>query len=252
MKKNSQSTLLTKNKVENVSTEDQLQTDYLEAVRSFARLTYESVYVIDYEKMGFEYVSENPLFLCGYSSEEVLDMGYEFYFRNVPEKDLKLLEQINEAGFDFFEKIPVGNKKEYRITYDFHLADKSGKNILINHKLTPLFLTSQHKIWKAMCIVSLSHHQQAGNVFIEKQGSDELWELNTENNSWLKSMKPKLNEREIELLRLHAQGLSINQIADKLFVVPDTVKYYRRRIFERLDVSNIAEALAYAVNNKII
>lgn len=252
MKKKPQSTLLTKNKLGNVSIEDQLQTDYLEAIRSFARLTYESVYVIDYEKMGFEYVSENPLFLCGYSSEEVLNMGYEFYFRNVPEEDLKLLEQINEAGFNFFEKIPAGDKKEYRIIYDFHLVNKNGKKILINHRLTPLFLTSHQKMWKAVCIVSLSHHQQAGNVFIEKQGSDEQWELDLENNSWSKSAKPKLTEREIELLRLHVQGLTINQIADKLFVVPDTVKYYRRRIFERLNVSNITEALAYAVNSKII
>ncbi len=56
----------------------------------------------------------------------------------------------------------------------------------------------------------------------------------------------------MEILHLHAQGLTINQIAEKIFVSPDTVKYYRRRIFDRLNVSNIAEALAYAVNSKMI
>ncbi|WP_205945125.1 hypothetical protein [Pedobacter psychrodurus] len=44
----------------------------MEAIKAFARLTYESVYVIDYEKMAFEYVSENPLFLCDYLPEEIL------------------------------------------------------------------------------------------------------------------------------------------------------------------------------------
>jgi DNA-binding CsgD family transcriptional regulator len=253
MKNKTHSSLLTKNQVANISEEDQLlQKDYLEAVKSFARLTYESVYVIDYEKMCFEYVSENPLFLCGYSAEEVLNLGYEFYFRNVSENDLELLAQINEAGFDFYETLPTDRKKEYSITYDFHLINKNGKNILINHKLTPLFLTSDQKIWKAMCIVSISHHQQSGNVFIKKQGSDEIWELDLDNTTWRKSAKPTLTEREIEILRLHAQGLTINQIADKIFVAPDTVKYYRRRIFERLSVTNIVEALAYAVNSKII
>jgi DNA-binding CsgD family transcriptional regulator len=179
-------------------------------------------------------------------------LGYEFYFRNVPEKDLELLHTINEAGFDFYEQIPGDQKKEYRITYDFHLISKNGKHILINHKLTPLFLTSAKKMWKAMCIVSISHRQQAGNVFIERQGSDEYWELDTESRIWRKSAKPKLTEREVEVLRLYAQGLTIHQIAEKLFVVPDTVKYYRRKIFERLEVSNISEALAYAVNSKII
>lgn len=253
MKNNINSSLLTKNKIVKISEEDYLQQqNYLEAVKSFARLTYESIYVIDYEKMAFEYVSENPLFLCGYSSEEVLAMGYDFYFKNVPEKDLELLNQINEAGFDFFKKLPGNTKKLYSITYDFHLVNQDGKHILINHKLTPLFLTSAKKMWKSMCIVSISHHKNAGNVYIHKQGTDETWELNAENNVWRKSEKPKLTKRELEVLRLHAQGFTINQIAEKIFVSSDTVKYYRRRIFERLGVSNIVEALSYAVNNKII
>ncbi|NII80979.1 MULTISPECIES: response regulator transcription factor [unclassified Pedobacter] len=252
MKDSITSTLLTKNKVEKISTEDLLQQDYMEAIKAFARLTYESVYVIDYEKMAFEYVSENPLFLCGYSPNEVLDLGYEFYFKNVPEKDLALLSLINEAGFDFFAKLTDGEKKHYSITYDFHLINQEGKPTLINHKLTPLFLTGEGKMWKAMCIVSISHHQQAGNIYIYKQGTDELWALNIESKIWHKSEKPKLSKREIEILQLHAQGLTINQIAEKIFVAPDTVKYYRRRIFERLEVSNMVEALSRAVNSKMI
>ena len=253
MKNKQSSTLLTKNKVGKVSETDLLQqADYLEVVKSFSRLTYESIYVIDYSDMSFEYVSDNPLFLCGYSPKQVREMGYDFYFQHVPANELKLLEQINEAGFDFFEKLPADSKKEYSITYDFHLLDKTGKNILINHKLTPLFLTGELKLWKAMCIVSLSRHQQAGNVFIKRQGSGEMWELEMENMVWIKSLKPSLSEREIEVLRLYAQGLTISQIADKLFVSPDTVKYYRRRIFERLSVNSIVEALAAAVNSQLI
>lgn len=253
MKNDINSSLLTKNNIGKISEADHLQQkDYLEAVKCFARLTYESIYVIDYEKMAFEYVSENPLFLCGYSPEEVLNLGYAFYFKNVLEKDLELLNLINEAGFDFFKKLPGDEKKQYSITYDFHLVNKDGEHILINHKLSPLFLTSEEKMWKAMCIVSISHHKNAGNICIYKQGSDEIWELDIENNVWRKSEKPKLTKRETEILRLHAQGLTINQIAERIFIAPDTVKYYRRRIFERLDVTNIVEALSYAVNNKLI
>ncbi|MBB6270674.1 DNA-binding CsgD family transcriptional regulator [Pedobacter cryoconitis] len=253
MKNNINSGLLTKNRISGISEKDHVQQQhYLEAIKSFARLTYESVYVIDYEKMTFEYVSENPLFLCGHSSEEVLNMGYEFYFKNVPEKDLELLNLINEAGFDFFEKLSLNERKLYTITYDFHLVNQDKKHILVNHRLTPLFLTSSGKMWKSICIVSISHHKNAGNIRIHKQGTDETWELNIENNVWCRSEKPKLTKRETEILHLYAQGLTINQIAEKIFVSSDTVKYYRRRIFERLGVSNIVEALSYAVNNKII
>jgi DNA-binding CsgD family transcriptional regulator len=247
------SSLLTKNKIRPTSGDDRSQLDnYLEVIRSFSRLTYESVYVIDYEKMGFEYVSENPLFLCGYTSEEVLAMGYEFYFKNVPESDLQLLTIINNAGFDFYDRLPPGERLLYSITYDFHLNSKSGKQLLINHKLTPLFLNADQKIWKALCIVSISHQKKAGNVCIYKQGSADRWELDTTSSVWRRSPKPQLSKRELEILHFYARGFSINEIAEMIFVVPDTVKYYRRRIFERLQVSNMAEALYYAIDSKMI
>lgn len=245
--------LLTKNRINELTQDDDLKlSDYLEVVKAFARLTYQSVYVIDYAQMKFEYVSPNPLFLSGYAPQEVLELGYEFYFNNVPERDLKLLTLINETGFDFFAKLPKEQKKDYSITYDFNLIKKDGKSVLINHRLTPLFLTADGKMWKAMCLVSISNNQNAGNAIIDKQGADEIWKLNIENGIWCKVSKPKLNERELEVLRLYAQGLTINQIAAKIYVAPDTVKYYRRRIFESFNVTNIVEALSYAVNNKII
>lgn len=249
----SKTALLTRNRITQLAEADhRQQQDYLEAIRAFVRLSYESIYVIDYEKMGFEYVSDNPLFLSGHSAAQVLELGYEFYFKHVPEADLQMLAGINQAGFDFFDKIPVGERKHYCITYDFHLTGKDGKPLLINHKLTPLLLTASGKMWKAVCVVSISCNKKAGNIFISKQGTDEVWQLDSQSSTWKKFVKPRLTKREMEILHLHAQGLTINQIAEKIFVSPDTVKYYRRRIFDRLNVSNIAEALAYAVNSKMI
>ncbi|MFB6454128.1 response regulator transcription factor [Chitinophaga sp. Hz27] len=252
MKNAPTSSLLTKNKLGEITNTDQQEQHYLEVIKAFARLSYESIYLIDYSNISFEYVSDNPLFLCGNTAEEVLQMGYEFYFRHVPEKDLAILSILNEAGFDFYAQLPENERKLYCISYDFHLVHKDGKEILVNHKLTPLFLTPEGKVWKSMCMVSLSHQQTAGNVCIYKQGSKEIWKLNLETKIWTKSTKPTLTERELEVLRMHAQGYSIQQIAEKIFVAPDTIKYYRRRIFERLEVSNIADALANAVNNKLL
>lgn len=249
MKHNAGSSLLTTNKLGAVTETDQ---HYLEAVKAFARLSYESIYVIDYQDMTFEYVSENPLFLCGYTATEVLQLGYEFYFRQVPAHDLDLLAKLNEAGFEFYAQLPVEDRKLYSITYDFHLVHKNGKQTLVNHRLTPLFLTPEGKLWKSMCVVSLSRQQAAGNVRIYKQGSEEVWELSVTSKLWQKSAKPSLTERELEVLRLHAQGYAIDQIAEKLFVAPDTVKYYRRKIFERLEVNNVMDALSFAVGSKLI
>ncbi|WP_458458757.1 hypothetical protein, partial [Pseudobutyrivibrio sp.] len=72
------------NSVKSVTEESYRDLELLiHAVDSFSRSTYQSVYVIDYFKKGFLYVSDSPLFLCGYTPKEMLELGYTFYISNV-------------------------------------------------------------------------------------------------------------------------------------------------------------------------
>lgn len=225
---------------------------YLEPIKAFSRATYTSVYVIDYQEQGFEFVSENPLFLCGNTAEQVLEMGYAFYFKHVPEADLELLLKINSAGFDFYENLPLDERILYTISYDFHLKNKEGKLILINQKLTPVFLTNTGKIWKAVCIISLSSERKSGNIKIYKNGDNKVHSYNLAHGFWEETQKASLTKREKEILQLSTRGFTINEIADEIFVSPDTVKFHRKKLFERLGVTNISEAIVYATNNKLI
>jgi hypothetical protein len=139
-------------------------------IRTFeaiSRITYQSLYIIDYFRKNFLYVSANPLFLCGYTAAEVKEMGYMLYIKNVPEAELEMLTEINRAGFDFFDKIPVEERIHYTISYNFHLLNRK-KKTLVNHKLTPVVLTETGKIWLAACIVSLSSHNAPGHIEIER------------------------------------------------------------------------------------
>lgn len=42
----------------------------VQTVEAFARVTYQSVYLIDYYRQEFLYVSDNPLFLTGQMQEK--------------------------------------------------------------------------------------------------------------------------------------------------------------------------------------
>ena len=55
-----------------------------------------------------------------------------------------------------------------------------------------------------------------------------------------------LSQRELEVLSLIAQGLSNQEIGERLFLALDTVKGHNRRIFDKLDVKRRTEALARA------
>lgn len=242
-----------RNTVDNNLKNDKHQSfQYLEAIKAIARTTYQSIYVIDYEKKGFEYVSENPLFLCGHTAEEVQELGYAFYFKYVLKEDLNLLLKINTIGFDFYEQIPIEQRKYYTIIYDFHLKNQDGKVILINQKLTPVYLTQKGKIWKALCIVSLSSAKSSGNIKIVKKGGNMVFEYDLKGGFWKTMEKTTLTSREKEILQYSIRGYTINEIAETIFISPDTVKFHRRKLFSKLEVTNISEAIAHATNNGIL
>ncbi|MBZ4188161.1 response regulator [Niabella beijingensis] len=54
-----------------------------------------------------------------------------------------------------------------------------------------------------------------------------------------------LSEREMEVLKLLADGLSYKMIADKLKITFNTVGTYTRRIYEKLHVASLGEAISY-------
>lgn len=241
------------NKVDNVSEEDQKQAvNYLESIDAFARTTYKSLYVIDYEKQGFDYVSDNPLFLCGNTAKEVKKMGYAFYFKHVVESDLELLLKINTLGFEYYERVPVQERKDYTISYDFHLINKIGEKTLINHKMTPLFMTSEGKLWKAIAIVSLSSESESGNIKVTNRKNNKVVTYDLKGDFWKETELVKLTSREKEILKHSTRGLTINEIAEAIFVSPDTIKFHRKKLFEKLGVTNISEAITYATNNKLL
>jgi LuxR family transcriptional regulator, maltose regulon positive regulatory protein len=55
-----------------------------------------------------------------------------------------------------------------------------------------------------------------------------------------------LSRREVEVLHLIAQGLSNQEMSERLFLALDTVKGHNRNIFDKLQVQRRTEAVARA------
>jgi DNA-binding NarL/FixJ family response regulator len=63
---------------------------------------------------------------------------------------------------------------------------------------------------------------------------------------------PRLTDREIEVLRLVAKGLSNKEIAAELVIAENTVKNHVRNILEKLQLKSRMEAALYAVREKLV
>jgi two-component system nitrate/nitrite response regulator NarL len=62
----------------------------------------------------------------------------------------------------------------------------------------------------------------------------------------------KLTERENEVLRLVAEGLTAPEVASRLFVEPSTIKSHLQNIYEKLGVSERAAAVAEAMRRGLL
>jgi DNA-binding NarL/FixJ family response regulator len=67
-----------------------------------------------------------------------------------------------------------------------------------------------------------------------------------------KETHAELSEREMEILILICQGLSNQEIGDKLFISKRTVDKHRANILEKSESKNTAQLVVYAIKNKLV
>lgn len=65
------------------------------------------------------------------------------------------------------------------------------------------------------------------------------------------SILEQLSEREIEILKLVAEGFSSTEIGDKLFISPRTVDTHRNNLIQKLNVHGIVGLVRFAIQHKL-
>jgi len=92
----------------------------------------------------------------------------------------------------------------------------------------------------------------SGNSYFSAEVTLSL--LNKTQNS-LQDTSPQielLTDRETEIVQLIAEGFSNKEIGNKLFISHRTVDTHRTNIMKKLNVSNIAGLISYAIKNGIV
>ncbi|WP_072961171.1 response regulator transcription factor [Chryseobacterium arachidis] len=223
---------------------------FFRTIQAANKFTNGNIFIIDYEK-GTTIHLKNSTYYLSNINDEVSNILNIYEKATVPQ-DLNLFSSIGMIFFNFLKRFSIREKSEYMIGYDFHIVDEFNKKILLNHKITPLSFRKDGQMKTALCNVSLSLSKSSGNITVISNKSDSVWKYCHNEKKWLEESKIRLTDRETEVIRLYLQGYSISEIASQLFISIDTVKWHRRKLFEKLNVKNIMEAIAHLVINGIL
>jgi len=71
-------------------------------------------------------------------------------------------------------------------------------------------------------------------------------------NSNKPTLQDNLTDREIEILQQICLGLSTDEIAEKLFISPKTVKSHKSNLLEKTVCKNTPALILFAIKNKIV
>jgi DNA-binding NarL/FixJ family response regulator len=86
-----------------------------------------------------------------------------------------------------------------------------------------------------------------GKKYFDPKAADQLFEVATE-----QTVKAVISKREREVLKLAAEGLTNKEIASRLGIGMYTVRDHLRNVYEKLEVSDRAQAVATAMRQNLI
>ncbi|MBQ4408483.1 MAG: hypothetical protein II852_15900 [Bacteroidales bacterium] len=213
----------------------------IQIAESIVNMTGLGVYIFDYHKKGVIYLSKNiPKW---FGLPDTICSDYEAYLQYIPEEDFNMLVEINNAVFEFWSKLSTTHYEKYTVSYDFRF-----KGFMVHQHYAPLFIDNG-KIWLSMCIVSLSARKKTGNVIMNASDSNFHYEYSLKSKRWMPKKNVSLTEREKNIIRFCAQGLSVKQIAEIVSVGYETIKSQKKKIFEKLGVTSVEEMVSCAMND---
>lgn len=154
------------------------------------------------------------------------------------------------------------------IFMDINLPDKSGIDLCkeVKQKYPSVFIVGLSTFNQQSFITKMMENGSSGYVLKNATKEELLFAIQTvmrgrtylSNEAAMMADKkniqdaPLLTRREKEVLELIAEGLTTQEIADKLFVSAATVETHRKNLLTKFDVRNVAALIKNAMQMQLL
>ena len=218
----------------------------IHTVKAHARASGNGVYIFDYCKRKVVYVSPNIATWCNIQPPHGDTDDYDWYLKNISEKDLQMLVEINKIAFEFWKGMPDEECEDYVLSYDFMFGEA-----MVNQRYTPI-LVKDGSVILAMCEVSPSQSKISGNIVMRTAKNKYIYTYSPDEKKWEKEFKTSLTLREKEIIRCAVKGLTSVEIAVFFGKSENTIKTQKRNLCRKLGVATMSEAVRLAINNGLL
>ena len=237
--------------------EDDLQISFPD----FSSMMTEALFVLDFQKRSFLYVSPHNLFLCGYSIEKVKDEGY-YFFRSILHPDD--LPQWIEIHVAILKSLYNNKLSTERINYFgctlrlrnlLSYKDNEPDYLMVYLKIKPKFQDGI-PLW-GICLLSISVVPKSGNLCVFYDNHDySIYSFLS--GKWSFHPFVPLSKREKQILIWGQAGLSNKEMAGRLHLSVKLIEKIKTSLFEKQSIvdehnlNSFSKKNQYANNRRLI
>lgn len=171
----------------------------------------------------------------------------------VHEKDMELMYEMFKKSGELLAHYRDAGQSLYRMVFltNFRIMTDRGY-MFIDHRSYPLYLDESPLPLISANFLQPSHKRGIDRLTFHAFGRDIRLLYSQKQKKFVPEDKMRLKNVEIEILRLSSEGLIEKQICDRLGVKQSKVNYYKREIFNKLNVTSIQEAVYVALLSGLI
>ena len=210
-----------------------------------------SFYIIDFFDMSLSHISPSIYEMHDFNPET---LTFNDVLGAIHPEDIEFVVKAENFLTKFFmENVSRDKLLRYKISYCHRARLKNGEYALFNHQALMLTMDDNGGYGKSLNIHTRIDHLSNFNTYkislIGLHGEPSFMNMSLDGNM---DQVTEYSKREVDILKLVANGFSNNEIADKLFISVNTVQKHRKNILAKSNVKNTVELIKNCVLQGII
>lgn len=223
---------------------------YIKMAQAISKGVDSLVYVFSLKYKMFLYFSKYQLLENVVDTAEVYRRGLDYLVTLVEDGERNALEDAFSRMREDYRHVPEKYRADYLIFLNQFLVKGKKKYMLFN-RLSVLSHSEDGLPDLLLGTAKVGKDSYTATIMAGVPGTEYFKNYSSQVESFENWGFVELTDSERTMLGFAECGYSVSEIAAMMSRTEDTVKFYRRQIFKKLEVRTIAEAVAYAAKNYV-
>lgn len=209
-------------------------------------------YIFDFAQRSFSYVHPNVEKILGIPVEEYTVP--RLIAQAHPEDFEHFMKCEERAGQFLFEMIQPQLMPKYKVSFCVRLRRADGSFGQFLHQAMALSVDEDLRLCQTIAVHSditgLADFFSRKLSFISLDNIPSYHNLDPYTEDWkleIAAQEPGLTPREAQIVRLLAEGLTAEQIAQELFISFNTVRTHRKNLLQKFNCKNAVQLVALSI-----